>query len=77
MNPIHKHSAKTKKKEWVRDNVYMTGTLAEISGQKLSTKLLRLDKAWSLSKGWASFSMARSPQAELTIVAIAAPAKTA
>ncbi|GMN62485.1 hypothetical protein TIFTF001_031570 [Ficus carica] len=47
----------------------MTGTLVEISGQKLSTKLLRLERAWSFSKGWVSLSMAKRPPAELTMVA--------
>lgn len=47
----------------------MTGTLVEISGQKLSTRLLRLESACSLSEGCVSFSIASSPPAELTIVA--------
>jgi hypothetical protein len=41
----------------------------EISGQKLSTRLLRLESACSLSEGCVSFSIASSPPAELTIVA--------
>ena len=48
----------------------MTGTLVEISGQKLSTKLLRLDRPWSLSLGSVSMSIAKRPTVELTIVAI-------
>ena len=47
----------------------MMGTLVEISGQKLSTRLLRLERAWSLSEGCVSLSIASSPPAELTIVA--------
>ena len=50
----------------------MMGTLVEISGQKESTSALRLERAWSFSEGWLSFSMANSPPAELTIVAAAA-----
>lgn len=48
---------------------YMMGTLVEISGQNRSTKLLRLESAWSFSEGWLSFNIASKPPAELTIVA--------
>lgn len=52
----------------------MMGTLVEISGQKWSTKALRRDKAWSFREGLLSFSIAKSPPAELTIVVVAAAA---
>lgn len=50
-----------------KENAYMAGTLVEISGQKLSTKLFSLERALNLSIGWDSFSIASKPLAELTI----------
>lgn len=43
------------------------GTLVEISGQNWSTKLLRLESAWSFKTGWGSLSIASNPPAELTM----------
>ncbi len=67
-NPNQRKIQARRERERERERDYMIGTLVEISGQKLWTRLLRLERAWSLSEGCVSFSIASSPPAELTIV---------